>query len=96
MYIKTYKTQKHFMVAACDKELIGQTLKNEKYEIKVSASFYQGEEAEEELLEELLMRATTANLIGQKAVACAIKCELVDPSSVIYFGEIPHALYFAL
>ncbi|MDR0767967.1 MAG: DUF424 family protein [Methanosarcinales archaeon] len=96
MYIKTYKTQKHFMVAACDKELIGQTLKNEKCEMKVNASFYQGEEATEEILEELLMKATTANLIGQKAVACAVKCEIVDPKSVIYFGEIPHALYFAL
>jgi hypothetical protein len=96
MYVKTYKTAKHFMVAACDKELIGQTLKNEACEIKVSASFYQGEEVTEEVLEDLLMRATTANLIGQKAVACAVKCEVVDPDSVIYFGDIPHALYFAL
>ncbi|WNY28776.1 hypothetical protein MmiEs2_09800 [Methanimicrococcus stummii] len=96
MYIKTYKTEKHFMVAACDKELIGQTLKNEKCEMKINASFYQGEEATEEVLEDLLMQATTANLVGKKAVACAVKCEIVDPDSVIYFDDTPHALYFTL
>ncbi|WNY24437.1 hypothetical protein MmiHf6_17730 [Methanimicrococcus hongohii] len=96
MYIKTYKTDKHFMVAACDKELIGQTLKNEACEMKVNASFYQGEEGTEEMLEVLLMQATTANLTGKKAVACAVKCGIVDPNSAIYFDEIPHALYFTL
>lgn len=96
MYIKTYKTERHFMVAACDKELIGQTLKNEKCQITVNASFYHGEEATEEELENLLMYATTANLVGQKAVACAVKCEIVNPDTLIYFGEIPHALYFTI
>ncbi|MDR2943860.1 MAG: DUF424 family protein [Methanosarcinales archaeon] len=96
MYVKTYKTDKHFMVAACDKELVGQTLKNETCEIKVNASFYQGEETTEDILEDLLSRATTANLIGQKAVSCAVSCGLVDQKSVIYFDKIPHALYFTL
>ena len=96
MYVKTYKTGKNFMVAACDRELIGQRLKNEKCEVLVSASFYQGTEADEEVLAELLMNATTANLIGEKAVACAVKCGIIDPKSVIYFGEIPHALFFLI
>ncbi|MDV0445983.1 hypothetical protein MmiAt1_15890 [Methanimicrococcus sp. At1] len=96
MYVKTYKTGKHFMVAACDKELIGQTLKGEKCEMTVNASFYHGEESTEEVLANLLAQATTANLVGQKAVACAVKYGIVDPNAVIYFGEIPHALYFTL
>lgn len=96
MYVKTHKTEKHFMVAACDKELIGQTLKNEKCEMTVNASFYRGEETTEEELADLLMYATTANLIGKKAVGCAVECGIVNPGSIIYFGEIPHALYFTL
>lgn len=96
MYIKTYKTGKNFLVAACDKELIGQTLKNEMCQITVNASFYHGEEATEEDLMDLLMQATTANLVGQKTIACAVKCEIIDPNTVIYFGEIPHALYFTV
>ena len=96
MYVKTYKTGKNFMVAACDRELIGQRLKNEDCEIYVSAPFYQGTEADEEVLTELLMNATTANLIGERAVACAVVCGIIDPASVIYFGKIPHALYFTI
>lgn len=96
MYVKTYKTAKNFMVAACDKELIGRTLKNEKCQITVNASFYRGEEADSDLLADLLMQATTANLIGKKAVDCAVSCEIVNPDAVIYFEEIPHALYFTV
>ena len=96
MYVKTYKTGKNFMVAACDRELIGQRLKNDTCEILVSASFYQGSEADDEDLAALLMNATTANLIGERAVACAVECGIVDPDSVIYFGKIPHALYFTI
>jgi Uncharacterized conserved protein len=96
MYVKTYKTDKHFMVAVCDQELIGCRLVNDVCEITVNASFYQGEETDEETVLDLLFNATTANLVGKKAVECAVKSGLVDPSSVIYFGDIPHALYFTI
>ena len=96
MYVKTHKSAKHFMVAACDHELIGSRLKGDGCEITVNASFYQGEEADEKILTDLLFQATTANLVGKKAVDCAVKCGIVDPNSVIYFGDVPHALYFAL
>ncbi|WNY25077.1 DUF424 domain-containing protein [Methanolapillus millepedarum] len=96
MYVKTYKTEKHFMVAVCDRELVGQKLKNESCEINVNASFYQGSEADEETVIPLLLSATTANLIGKKAVACAIDCGLVDEDSLIYFDDIPHALYISI
>ncbi|MDV0446585.1 hypothetical protein MsAg5_04300 [Methanosarcinaceae archaeon Ag5] len=96
MYVKTYKTHKHFMVAVCDRELIGQKLKNESCEISVSAAFYQGSEADAELVSNLLLSATTANLIGKKAVTCAIDCGLIDEDSVIYFDEIPHVIYVTI
>ena len=84
------------MVAACDRELIGCVLKNETCEITVNASFYQGEETDEETVTDLLFRATTANLVGKKAVECAVKSGLIDPDAVIYFGDVPHALYVTL
>jgi Uncharacterized conserved protein len=96
MYVKTYKTGKHFMVAACDRELIGCALKNDICEITVNASFYRGDEADEETVMVLLSGATTANLVGKKAVECAVKCELIDPDSIIYFGDVPHVIYVTL
>ena len=94
MYVKTYKTEKHFLVAACDRDLIGCVLKNENCEITVHASFYQGEEADEESVMNLLLEATTANLTGKKAVECAIACGIIDLDSIIYFGDVPHVIYF--
>ena len=96
MYVKTYKTEKHFMVAACDSELIGCVLENDACSITVNASFYKGEEADEETVTDLLYRATTANLVGKKTVECAVNSGLIDPESIIYFGDIPHVLYFTI
>ena len=96
MYVKIHRSSKHFMVAVCDRELIGQHLKNETCEITVNASFYLGEVADEETVMDLLCEATTANIIGKKAIDCAVKCGIVDLNSVIYFGDVPHAIYFTL
>jgi len=96
MYVKIHRSEKHFMVAVCDRELIGQHLKNETCGITVNASFYLGEEADEETVMDLLCEATTANIIGKKAIDCAVKCGIVNPNAVIYFGDVPHALYFTL
>lgn len=84
------------MVAVCDRDLIGRHLKNDVCEITVNASFYQGEEADEEIVTDLLYKATTANIIGKKSIECAVKCGLIDPNAIIYFEDVPHALYFII
>lgn len=94
MYIKIYKNGEHVLVAACDKEVLGKTLKHGNATLEISRAFYEGELVSEKELEKALEEATTANLFGEKTIKCAIKCRLIDPESVIMIDCVPHAQVF--
>jgi hypothetical protein len=94
MYLKIYKNEGNVLVAACDKEVLGKTLKHGNTVIEISRAFYGGEPASEEELQKALEGAMTANLFGEKTVKCAIKCGFIDPDSVIMIDCVPHAQVF--
>ena len=96
MYLKIYKNREHVLVAACDKEVLGKTLKNGNTVVEISRAFYEGEYVSEEELQKALPNATTANIFGEKTIKCAIECGLIDPDSVILIDGVPHAQIFRI
>lgn len=86
-----YETEQGLMVAACDKELLGQTFKEGKLHLHVKPDFYMGEEAEKGDVLDALGRCATANLVGERVVAIGIKAGVIDPEGVITIGGVPHA-----
>ena len=42
MYLKTYKSGTQFIVAVCDKDLLGKILKEGDVTVEVSEEFYKG------------------------------------------------------
>ncbi len=96
MYIKIYKNGEHVLVAACDKEVLGKTLKHGNTVVEISRAFYEGEYVSEEELKKALEEATTANLFGEKTIKLGIKCGLIDPDSVIIIDGVPHAQIFRI
>lgn len=94
MYLKIYENGEHFLVAACDSEVLGKTLKHGRSTVEINRDFYEGKEVSESELQEALGKATTANLFGEKTIQCAIKCGLIDQGSVIMIGGVPHAQIF--
>jgi hypothetical protein len=96
MYLKIYKNGGNVLVAACDKEVLGKTLKQGKTVVEISRAFYEGEYVSEEILQEALQVATTANLFGEKTIKCAIKCGFIDQDSVIIIDCVPHAQIFRI
>jgi len=96
MYLKIYKNREHVLVAACDKEVLGKTLKNGNTVVEISRTFYEGEYVSEEELRKALQNATTANIFGEKTIKCAIECGLIDQDSVILIDGVPHAQIFRI
>jgi hypothetical protein len=94
MYLKIYKNGGHVLVAACDKEVLGKTLKHGNSVVEINRAFYGEEPASEDELQKALEEATTANLFGEKTIKCAIKCGFIDPDSVIMIDCVPHAQVF--
>jgi len=84
------------VLAVCDKELLGKTLKSEKIEFTVYESFYSGFPIEEEELVELIAEHCNVNLVGKKCVSTAQGKGLLNESSIIFIEGVPHAQIFKL
>lgn len=91
--IKVYKVGVETLVAACDAELIGKTLKEGEIEFCISKEFYEDVIGDEELLKRHLSQATIGNLVGERTVKCGIEMGLIDRENVIKICGIPHAQF---
>ena len=76
MYLKIYKNGEHVLVAACDEEVLGKTLKHGNTMVEINRAFYEGEPVSEEELEKVLEEATTANLFGEKRLNALLNAGL--------------------
>jgi len=90
MYSKIYNINGEFMVAACSKELIGKTFREDGVVLELKESFYKGTLTTEEELVELLNKATIANLAG-KAVDIALKNNFINKEGIIEISGVKHA-----
>ncbi len=89
--VKVYRREAGLVVAACDKEVCGKTLKTEEADIFINPRFFNEREASSSEVLELLKRCYSANLFGEKIVALAKKAGLVDTEQIKIIGGVPHA-----
>lgn len=94
MYIKIYETEESVLVAVCDRELVGQTVRGSGLKLDISAYFYKGELSNESQVQRAISTATTANIVGERSIGIAISCGAIKPENVIIIGGIPHAQMF--
>lgn len=96
MYLKKHGSENNLIVALCDEELLGKTLRQGNVVIEISEGFYKGEKVSEKEMIEALECALSANLFGEKVIECAIKCGFVDAECVIMINGVPHAQIFRI
>lgn len=91
MYIKEHNLDAGLLVAVCDMELIGKSFVDGNLNLKVTEGFYKGEEATEREVIASLKLATIANLVGKRAIKCAIANNFIADANVIFVDGVPHA-----
>jgi len=91
IYVKEYNSCSGLLVAVCDKELVGKSFEEGGLYLKISESFYKGEEATEGEVVDSLKHATIANLVGKQAIKCALDNDFIEEASVIFVDGVPHA-----
>jgi hypothetical protein len=79
IYIKKYELGSDVMVVVCDTELIGKSFEDNELVLEITESFYKGEEATENEVVRSLKHATIANLVGERAVKCALDNGFIEP-----------------
>ncbi len=93
MYLKIHALREGRILAACDRELLGKVIDDGRIRLDLLAyrSFYEGELVSESGLREALSsKFSSANLVGERAVATAINAGMAGSSDVIYINKTPH------
>jgi hypothetical protein len=88
------RTPEGLLVAVCDDDCVGNTYEDGDVSLTVTESFYAGEDAvkaDVEAVVEALGRATTANIVGENAVAAAVNAGLVEEANVLDLDGTRHA-----
>jgi len=97
MYYKTHESLAGTLIAVADKELIGKTLKFKGIEFFVNPRFYKEEYITKGKLIPLLRNASSANLVGKKAIEAAKEAKIISDEHVIRITkDVPHAQVFSI
>ncbi|QLH74913.1 MAG: DUF424 family protein [Methanomassiliicoccales archaeon] len=89
--VKVYKQGREILVAACDKDQLGRTLREGEIKLTVDRDFYEGDDGDEAMLVNRLESSTMANLVGETACAIAIKHKFITEECVLRIQGVPHA-----
>ncbi len=79
------------LLAICDAELLGETLREDKLVFVVRKDFYKGSKVGVDDAIALIQKSTIVNMIGPNIVENAIERGLVHPEAVLKISGVPHA-----
>ena len=85
------KTGNRVLLAVCDAEIIGRTLRKGKVVFHVKEEFYKGTKTSIGDAIALIENSSIVNLIGKNIVQKAIEKGYVHPEAVLSIEGIPHA-----
>ena len=90
-YFNLKKEGNNVLLAICDKELLGKTLREGKIVFKISEDFYKGKKISVDQAVSMIENSTIINLIGNECVKKAIENGFVHPEAVLKIEGISHA-----
>lgn len=91
VYINLRKRDKCVLLAICDVDILGKTLKQGKIVFHIREEFYKGSLVSLEEAIGLIQQSTIVNMVGRKVVGRALEEGLVHPDAVLEIKGIPHA-----
>lgn len=95
MLVKIHKSYRE-TIAVCDSDLIEKTFVEGNKELKVTKSFFQGEEKDANQVLELLRRGSeedcTFNIVGKRSIDLALNVGIIKQEGISYIQGIPFAL----
>ena len=91
VYVKIQKMGKQTLLAACDIELVGKTLREGNIVFKVREEFYKGTKVSIDEAIGLMEDCSIVNIVGQCIVGKATEKGFVHPDAVLEISGVPHA-----
>jgi len=94
MFFKIHHGAYGKLVAVCDENVCGKTLKDKgEIEFFVNPRFYKDRQGSKAEILDLLRDTSDANFVGEKAVQLGIEAGLIHEENVIKIQGVPHAQF---
>ena len=91
MYVNVKKIGRNVLLAICDVEILGKTLRDGKIVFCVKEEFYKGARVNVEEAVSMIENSNIVNMVGKNVVKKAIQKGYVHPEAVLNIKGIPHA-----
>ena len=91
VYMNLKKKGRNVLLAMCDVELLGKTLREGKIVFQVKEDFYKGAKVSIEEALSMVRNSTIVNMVGKNVVGKAIENGYVHPEAVLDIEGVPHA-----
>jgi hypothetical protein len=91
VYVNLKKVGRNVLLAICDSELLGRTLREGKIVFHVKDEFYNGGKVTVEEAVGMIDNSNIVNMVGKCCVETAIAKGYVHPEAVLNIEGIPHA-----
>jgi hypothetical protein len=85
------KIGSNVLLAICDAEILGRTLKEGKIVFSVREEFYKGRRVTIEEAVAMIENSTIVNMVGKNCVKKAMEKGYVHPEAILNIEGIPHA-----
>lgn len=79
------------LLAICDCEILGKTLREGKITFHVKEEFYKGAKVDVEEAIDMIENSNIVNMVGKNVVRKAIERGYVHPEAVLNIEGVPHA-----
>ena len=91
VYVNLKKVGRNVLLAICDSEILGKTLREGKIVFHVKEEFYNGGLVTIEEAVDMIPNSNIVNMVGKCCVEKAIARGYVHPAAVLNIEGIPHA-----
>jgi hypothetical protein len=81
----------NMLLAMCDAEILGKTLRQGKIVFHVKERFYRGSKVNIEEAVAMIEHSTIVNMVGRNVVQRAVDEGYVHPEAVLNIDGVPHA-----
>lgn len=91
VYVNLKKVGRNVLLAVCDCELLGRTLRQGKICFHIKDEFYNGGKVQVEEAVNMIQNSNIINMVGKNCVNKAIEKGYVHPEAVLKIEGVPHA-----
>lgn len=95
MYLKIHSSYRG-VVAVCDSDLVGKTLEEGIFQLKIKENFFKGEEIDKEkaieIFQDFKKEDATFYIVGEESTKTALKAGIISKDGIGTIQNVPFAL----